>query len=144
MPPKDQEKGKSRDRRRRYNTYVVDAATLATLTPFPRPPSSSSQGSSESSQASAVAPSGVSAGYGCPPGFILPTGFQISPHGQTGVIIPLQQQPTPQHQQPPPPQQQQQPPPQQQQGADDDADEEMALYPQDDHERYIIEPSGNS
>ncbi|XP_039691036.1 uncharacterized protein [Medicago truncatula] len=136
MPPKQKEKGKSKDPRRRFTTHIADPATLATLTPFPRQPSSSSQGSTGSSQASAYAPVG----------FILPTGYQLPPppsfpHGQTGFMIPQHQQPPPpQHQQPPP---QPQPQPQPQQGADDD-DEEMADYPQDEQERYIIVPSGNS
>ncbi|XP_039688719.1 uncharacterized protein DDB_G0284459-like [Medicago truncatula] len=141
MPPKQKEKGKSKDPRRRFTTHIADPATLATLTPFPRPPSSSSQGSTGSSQASAAAPAGGS-GVVAPVGFILPTGYQLPPpptfpHGQIGFMIP-------QHQQPPPPQHQQPPPqPQPQQGVDDD-DEEMADYPQDEQERYIIVPSGNS
>jgi len=56
-------------------------------------------------------------------------------------MIPQHQQPSPQHQLPPP--QPQQPLHEPQQGADD-KDEEMLDYLQDERERYIIEPSGNS
>ena len=56
MPPRPEDKGKSKGRRRRYNTHVADPATLATLIPFPAPPLACSQGSIGSSQVSVAAP----------------------------------------------------------------------------------------
>lgn len=55
MPPRVEDKGKSKSRRRRIITQVVDPATQSQLAPMPTPPSSS-HGSSASTASSVATP----------------------------------------------------------------------------------------
>jgi hypothetical protein len=173
MPLKNNGKSKG-NKRKRYNTHVVDAATEARLNPMPViSTATSNQGSSGSSQTSVAAPAMGSSPptFMCPPvhpgyyGTIPPFGTTFTPSYHfppysvppQNLTFPQQQQIPPQPN-PPQPQQQQNPPqPQQENVVEEDGanqmngsgelvpvDDVFPDYPKDSLGRYILKPSGNS